>query len=170
VTCSVSEQKTICTATMETIEPSQLDGHVENAKLCATCHNLDFEKAKPIVIFQAWGLCLTYAALLTAQTRGCAFCDILASIFEQLWQGSRRKLEDANPSVTVSVPTREIDNLAASFDSPTPRPFYAGVEEQCIDLVLTVPQKCKLMRRKASLMPSYANTGQTTHCRFGPCG
>jgi hypothetical protein len=133
---------------METLEPSQPDSHIGSVKLCVTCHTLDFEKANRMVMFHAWSLCLTYAALLTARTRGCAFCDILASIFEQLWQGSRRKLEDANPSVTVSVPTREIDNLAASFDSPTPRPFYAGVEEQCIDLVLTVPRKCKLMERE----------------------
>jgi hypothetical protein len=170
VTCSILERETTCTATMETTEPSQPDGHVENAKLCATCRNLDSKMAKPVVIFHTWSLCLTYAALLMARTRGCAFCDILASIFEQLWQGSRRKLEDANPSVTVSVPTREIDNLAASFDSPTPRPFYAGVEEQCIDLMLTVPQKCKPMGRKAGMIPSYANTVQAIRCRFGPCG
>src|SRR5947209_20576389 len=103
---------------METVEPSQPDGHVENCPPCSICQNLDFEKVKPVVIFQSWSLRITYAALLTARMRGCAFCDILASIFEQLWRGSRRKLEDANPSVTVSVPTREIDNLAASFDSP----------------------------------------------------
>jgi hypothetical protein len=155
---------------MESLEPAQADGRVENRKACLTCQNLDFEKVKPIVIFQFWSLHVTYAALLTARTRGCAFCDILASVFEQLWQGSRRKLEDTNPSVTVSVPTREIDNLAASFDSPMPRPFYAGVEEQCIDLVLTVPQKCKLMGRKAGLIPSYANAGQTIRYRFEPCG
>jgi hypothetical protein len=149
VTRSVLKQEMTSIATTESLEPAQANGCVENRIPCLTCQNHDFEKAKPIVTFQSWSLHVTYAALLTTRTRGCAFCDILASIFEQLWQGSRRKLEDANPSVTVSVPIREIDNLAASFDSPTPRPFYAGVEEQCIDLVLTVPQKCKLMGRKA---------------------
>jgi hypothetical protein len=65
----------------------------------------------------------------------------------------------------IVSPSDKLSNCVARYI-----PFYAGVEEQCIDLVLTVPQKCKLMGRKAGLIPSYANTGQTIHCRFGPCG
>lgn len=51
----------------------------------------------------------------------------------------------ANPVVTVSVPVGEDSgrHVAASFDAPDPRPVYAAVEEQCIDLTLTASEKCK---------------------------
>ena len=163
-------------ATMDSLKQDQSVGRLTNSTACPTCHGLDRSKVDPkkLTRFHAlrqtesWSLAVSFDELAVGSTSGCQFCDILIQTFEHYWKNSTTSLHTSNPSVTLSVPLKENLDLAASFDAPNPRPFYAGVEELAIDVVLTTPEKCMVMFTPDS--DGFADANQTCHYLSARCG